>query len=114
MPLVVTSDPSVAESVAAVPVTTSPASVMVPGIEIAPPLLSVAVAEGVCAPWVPAPVMIAVLVRDAPLVTHVVQAIVPVLVIGPPVIGELVATLVTVPVEGVAAVTICPLLLVPT
>jgi hypothetical protein len=45
----------------------------------------------------PAPVISALFVSDATLVTQVAQAIVPVEVIVPPVIGEVVAMLVTVP-----------------
>jgi hypothetical protein len=57
----------------------------------------VLVAEGVCDAWEPAPVIRAVLVREAAEVTQVAQAIVPVVVIVPPVMGLVVAMLVTVP-----------------
>lgn len=62
-----------------------------------PLLSSVVVADGVWEPCEPAPVIIAVDVKDEALVTHVAQAIVPVVVIVPPVIGDVVAIEVTLP-----------------
>jgi len=72
--------------------------VAVPASDRLPPEESVEVAEGVCEPCEPAPVIRAVEVSEAALVTQVAQAIVPVVVIVPPVMGEVVAMLVTVPV----------------
>lgn len=78
-------------------------TVKVPASDIFPPALSVEVADGVWEPCEPAPVISAVLVREAADVTQVAQLIVPVVVIVPPPIGELVAIEVTDP-EPLAAV----------
>jgi len=57
----------------------------------------------VCEPCEPDPTMMALAVRDAALVTQVVQPTVPVVVTVPPVRGELNVMLVTVPLPGGAA-----------
>jgi hypothetical protein len=81
-------------------------AVAVPASARLPPEDSVEVAEGVCEACEPPPVMRAVEVSEAALVTHVAHAIVPVPVIGPPVIGLVVATLVTPPAPEVAIVAV--------
>ena len=56
------------------PVNVRPVVVTVLGKDMAPPEVNVAVADGVCEACDPAPVMSAVLVSEAALVTQVAQA----------------------------------------
>ena len=93
---------------AVVPVEVNVVADAVPANAKFPPALSVEVADGVWDACDPAPVIRAVLVSDAALVTQVAQAIVPLVVKVPPVIGEVVATLVTVPVPVGAAHVLSP------
>lgn len=74
---------------------TWPVTPSVPASDIFPEASSVEEPLGVCEDWLPAPVMIAVLVKLPVEITQVAQAMVPVVVMVPPVMGDVVAIEVT-------------------